>query len=241
MCIRDRNYYHINLFTSTALIIQVNQLDNDSRADCDLYIKGGSIPNYMSYDYVKLSTEQTFNISIPNPMNITWYLGVFGWTSCKYEIKAVVTGTCQNNCSGNGVCTADGTCSCNSGWSGPSCSDKSSLLSDGVTVSGSVSFNTWDYYTINVSNAYQVDIHMKENGNSTESGALWLYESSSGYPTMHTYDYSDTSVDDKLHSLKIVFANPPVSRQLFIGVYGSPILHQSASATFQLVAWYPNF
>jgi len=235
------NYYHVRLYTASSLIIQVNQTAGQASADCDLYIKEGEAPTYYSYDYVKLSTDQLFNITIPNPLNTTWYIGVFGWSTCEYDIVAFSSTSCPYNCSGHGVCSGNGVCICNSGWSGSACSLQATTLTNGAVAYGLVTFNQWSYYSIAVSNAYEVDIHLKELGNYTESGFLWVYESSTGFPNLRTYDFSDTSMDDKLHSLKVTFANPPVTRQIFIGVYGSPILHERSTVSFAIVAWYPPF
>lgn len=81
----------------------------------------------------------------------TYYLGVYGFSTCSYIVKAVLTGfssflshktnsyigSCPNDCSGHGSCL-NGVCVCSGAWAGSDCSVPVTDLVSGTPVSGSV-------------------------------------------------------------------------------------------------------
>ncbi len=50
-------------------------------------------PTRTQFDYRDISFKQNVSISIPNPSDRTWYLGVYGYRSCQYILVAQTTCT----------------------------------------------------------------------------------------------------------------------------------------------------
>ncbi len=97
------NYYNYNSNSDGNLVIYVNH--TDSGGDCDLYVRAGQTPTRFNYgefitkpfiyivvDYQDLSTATFFTLSINDPGSEQWYIGVYGWTTCDYDIWVDETG-----------------------------------------------------------------------------------------------------------------------------------------------------
>ena len=83
------NYWYINYFSDSPLRVSVTQSNN---GDCDLYIKQNSDPTRIVYQFSDMSLNQEYSIVIQNPGNEVWHIGVYGWTTCSYEITAESVG-----------------------------------------------------------------------------------------------------------------------------------------------------
>jgi hypothetical protein len=84
------NYYNYVTSSMNALTITISQRTAD--ADCDVFVRRGQLPTRFSFDYSDLSQSQTTVVSIPDPGQATWYIGVFGWSDvCIYNITATTS------------------------------------------------------------------------------------------------------------------------------------------------------
>lgn len=86
------------------------------------------IQAFKNTDYYDASFLQTFSLVIPDPGQATWYIGVFGWTSCTYTISVQLSNACPNHCSNHGTCNAEGVCVCEGGFTGVDCSISTSFF-----------------------------------------------------------------------------------------------------------------
>jgi hypothetical protein len=110
-------YYSLNIGPSTnQLLVIVNQTSAVG-TDCDLYIRQNALPDQLHYNYRDASSQQNFQINIANPGSGVWYLGVYGFTTCSYTLRASLGDMCPNQCSNHGSCLGGGTtCSCSPGY-----------------------------------------------------------------------------------------------------------------------------
>lgn len=83
------NYWHLHYFTDSPLMVTVQQL---SEGDCDIYVKQNSDPTRIIFQITDMSTDPEFSITIQNPGDDSWHLGIYGWTACTYQIEATVVG-----------------------------------------------------------------------------------------------------------------------------------------------------
>jgi hypothetical protein len=84
------NYYKFQIVTSNNIIINVVQTDRNM--DCDVFVKSAEDPTRTSYQFADLSTRAEFNVTITNPSDLEWHIGVFGWTSCSYSLRIFIPG-----------------------------------------------------------------------------------------------------------------------------------------------------
>ena len=43
-------------------------------------------PTLTIFDYVNLDQETVVNLTIPEPLNNWWHIGVFGWRACRFSL-----------------------------------------------------------------------------------------------------------------------------------------------------------
>jgi len=229
------NYYHIKPNTERNLQINVKQI---SGGDCDLYAKPGAVPTQTDYSARDIGTTSEFTLTISNPSDELWYLGVFGYSDCEYTITVVVNSVCPGNpaCSGHGNCVA-GLCVCSSGYNGVDCSQNGNHLANGISVSSHTLPDLgWEYYSFDVVNSTYLAIDLKEKGTS---GFVWLYVSKGQVPTLRTYDYSSKDTNSKFHRLRISLGSAQTGT-FQIGVYGNPFADRGP-LSYSLAAWYTPF
>lgn len=85
-----------------------------------------------------------------------------------------------------------------------------------------------------------LSINVKE---LTGVGNLWIYGSAGSFPTLTSFDYSDSTTFDNTspyHQLTIPFTTP-VNRiySYYIGVYGNP--YSQGTIQFKVSAFSPSF
>jgi hypothetical protein len=228
------NYYHFQTFTSSNVLISLDQDTNVM--DCDLYIKKSQNPTRTSYDYRDISFHQNISITIEDPAQATYYIGVFGYKECAYSLKIHATTLCPNSCtsSSQGTCV-NSHCECKTGWSGQDCSVPDNKLDNGVTEKSNIAVDQWEYWAFEAKAGATVSILMKEL-NST--GFLWLFANQQSFPTLAAYDYSDVETNMNVHSIHFV---PTNDGAISIGVYGGPIAIPNSLYAYDLSAWQANF
>ena len=165
-------YYKISASSGSTVTVTLTGLSND----VDLYIKKGSQPtrnnnDTYSYEYGTTSESATLTIS----SSTTVYIGVYGYESGSFTVKATT----------NGGSSSGGSSSGSSGGSnsGGNSSSSEITLSSGVSKSGSVSQGSWKYYKISASSGSTVTVSMTGLSSDVD-----LYVKKGSQPTQSSYD-----------------------------------------------------
>jgi len=222
------NYYTFQSLSNNNMEIRVS---HNVSGDCDVYARRNMRPDVALYDYVDTSLNVNTVLVIPSPGQNTWYIGLYGFKSCLYNITVVYTATCPNGCSNHGQCTPSGRCICNQGYVGLDCSMQDSGLQSGITKTDTVNGNSWKYYEISASTS-ALEVVLSE---TSTTGFLWLFVNENDYPSLQVHDYSDTTINSNYHRISIEFDDPLVTRY-YIGVYGNAFSN-NRPVDFKLVAW----
>jgi len=230
------NYYTYPTNSEDNLIVTLMETNEYEASDCDLYIKAGQNPTRFLYDYQEIGNNQNTSLSVNDPGQATWYIGVFGWSECSYSITAYESASCSDtSCSGHGACLEAGVCSCGDGWTGDDCQFALTEISNGQTITDTVRFNNWNYYNIAI-NSSALYVVLQEQASV---GDIWLYVSNS-FPTIRQYLYSDVQTNTNTHVIS--FQNNGQQAISFqIGVYGNPYVLPGQAIPYHLTAWSPNF
>lgn len=90
--------------------------------DCDLYIKrGNEKPSLFDFDYQDISPNTTAQVTLINPAQSNWWIGVYGYKTCDYTIQVQYGNDlvdCQNGGSRPGP---NEPCRCPTGFAGLLC------------------------------------------------------------------------------------------------------------------------
>jgi len=242
------NYYKFSTNSMNPIAVEVKQMHGQS-SDCDLFIRRSQKPNRFEFDYQDISMEREFHVEILQPGIATWWIGVFGYSACEYQLS-LRTGTVHNNeCLNGGYRPSPtGPCLCPPGKSGDRCEFVVEVLNSwppGPAATGQVAINGWKFYnftsTVFTSNIF---VHLQETGTSENSGEVWLFASHGLAPSIRDHEYADTHSNTKNHIINIQHRSMPIGQPMrtsvIIGVYGSPFLRRP-QATYQLVAWSSPF
>jgi len=236
------NYYHI--FGQTVNTLVVNVIRTSETGDPDVYIKSGSNPSRMSYQYLDISTNSNIVLSIPNPLGQTWYIGIYGWKPCEYNLFVIESSNCDCNPNGHGHCDPGSTiCICDIGWVGDGCDSQTSQLTSGIpTKNNLLRSDQWVYYMIHADQSSAFSLTLREQ-NTT--GYIWVFINHNEFPSLTSYDYSDKNSHSAVHEISYYTKNQQ-SGDIFIGVYGSPYIPSSSSskgttAAYDLVVWLSDF
>lgn len=235
------NYYHISADSSDNLVLSVNQ--TSSTADSDLYIKAGSKPTRISFDYAHFGFEQNYQLILNDPGTDTWWIGVFGYKEATYTLRPTVSTACPGSppCSGSdkGTCI-NGVCQCKPGYSGPTCSLSDNSISNGQTLSGSIQGGqNWIYYTLAVPQpTTYLAFDLKEKNTN---GVLWLFVSKGVQaPSLRVYDYGDHNTGTSVHRIAVPL-NSAQSGSWTIGVFSNPFSFPEQTLNYTLSAWASPF
>jgi hypothetical protein len=91
------NYYTVQATTNNDIVLQFSTSSSTPSGDCDVYVKRGQNPTRTSFDYRDIGFGRTFNLTIDDPADYTWYIGVYGYTKCEYTFLAYITGPINNS------------------------------------------------------------------------------------------------------------------------------------------------
>jgi hypothetical protein len=238
------NYYHFTGSTTNNIIVEVNQHSETAGADCDVYVRGGDKPTLELFDFRNVGLEDSIQITIPNPQFTTWYIGVYGYATCTYNVTQYVSTSCIPGCNPPfGQCAPDGSCICAPNYAGPTCSTPVVPLQNGVSVGpNALMTGQWAYYVVNTTSV-SLAVHMKEM-EDWSIGYYWLFVSQQTFPTLLDHDYSDMDTNTAEHTIRFpTHAHRHHAQQFYIGVYGSPFdldTQDSHRGTYKLVAWGPE-
>lgn len=83
------NYYTVTANSANNMVISIDQ-DWNTGGDCDLYIRNGQQPDRFHYDYRNIGFDDSFSITVQNPLSVHWYIGVYGYRSCQYFISEIL-------------------------------------------------------------------------------------------------------------------------------------------------------
>jgi EGF domain-containing protein/pre-peptidase len=235
--VRDNswNYYHVNPSSADNLVVTVRQQPD---GDCDVYIKSGSPPARFDYEVRDVSFDLEFDLVVENPQDQTWYIGVFGYQECQYQIRSHTSASaCPNSCSHHGTCVNGGRCACNSGWAGIDCASPLHHLSNGIARTDDlVDVNAWQYYKFEVvqDSSYLTVLALETN----TVGNIWLYVNQGAPPTLSDYTDSDTEMDTANHAVFFRTNAAGQDANYYVGIYGSP-LATSSSISYTVIAYSP--
>eukprot|EP01095_Lingulamoeba_sp_RSL-Kostka_P003753 TRINITY_DN1476_c0_g1_i1.p1 TRINITY_DN1476_c0_g1~~TRINITY_DN1476_c0_g1_i1.p1 ORF type:complete len:581 (+),score=207.41 TRINITY_DN1476_c0_g1_i1:44-1786(+) len=210
---KEWNYYS---FESSVFVggpaptikIEVNQT---SPGDSDLYVAYERIPTLYDFDLRDATLQVNYFVSGANPQAGTYYIGVYGYSGCDYNIRSATEQSCPSQCSRHGVCSGS-ICQCDNGYSGTACEKMDVVMQLDTAYEGYAGDNSWNMYHINPdsSNNLQITVNQEEQGDCD------LYIAANREPTRVDYDYRDITFDLDFD----VVVESPQSQTWYIGIYG---------------------
>jgi len=226
------NYYTFQSSLQTNVLITVTQTTDTG--DCDIYVRFDDTPSRWQFDFIHITTEKTFTLTVPNAVGKVIHIGVLGWTASGYSMTVSISATCTPACENGGECD-NGRCLCKAGWSGEACNQQFSVLQSGVEVKDNVTTNEWRYYNF-VSTASTVVVALNELVPNPNNGFLYLLVSESVTPTLWQYDYGAVALSKSFRSITMFLDHRPGETiNWIVGVYGTGYIVNPVS--YHLVAW----
>ncbi len=122
-----------------------------TQGDCDIYLRAYNRPTLWEWDLANVTIGP---VSIINQTEVTqgttYYLGVYGYTGCQYNIKVVgvtpsSSSECPNQCSLHSTSCVRSKCTCMAGFTGVVCETMTYNLPLDYPVPGYVGDNAWNY------------------------------------------------------------------------------------------------
>jgi len=225
------NYYTFSSSHQDNIIITVTQ--TTTGGDCDLYVRFDGPPSRWQFDYIHITTENPFSLTVPNALGKVIHIGLFGWSAVGYSFTITESTTCNPPCV-NGNCTSDGLCLCKDSWFGDACDSQYPNLPSTVLTTKNITSNEWHYFNF-VSTSTTVVIALNELVPNPNSGYLYLFVSEAYQPTIWQFDYADFALSKSFHSVIITLDNRPQETiSWVIGVYGTGYIINPVS--YHLVA-----
>jgi len=235
----DANYWNFYKFIANSnnpTLIKLNQVPG---TNCDLFVMNGAKPTKYIYQYVNETLDNHPEILVSNPGFDVWWIGVYGSSTCEYDISleaSQIISIC-GNCGNHGRCVGD-LCQCDPGYFGRDCSVQPTVLTNGIrSPTNSIGPSEWQYYAIKMQDSSQISIVVNEK---TTTGLAWFYINRGDYPTLTSYEASDSSSFTGTHRLFLEWAQPKTTDYI-IGVYGSPFILATQKIDYSLVAYYTPF
>lgn len=226
------NWFYLELQTTNDIHILVHQ--TNAGADCDSYLRRGERPDRTHFDSADLSAGDA-NMTIASPAKATYYLGVFGWKACAFEItvsEVEISSDCGAHGSANP--SADG-CICNEGYFGPTCNVQPTAIASGQTLNDTVTPGAWKYYFLNGS-ATSYLFTVQETGANPVGGRVSVYTQARELPDQQNYSSRDQALR-VMHYTKDVFVGAQSQRVLIVGIFGSTTLPDATQIPFLVSAF----
>jgi hypothetical protein len=227
-------YWKFNVPTGNrnTLLIQLDQTGQQDEADCDVYIKQGSLPSHTNYDFRDVSLDGHVEQNISNPSG-RYYIGVFAFRGCSYSLKATLGNACPNNCNGRGVCNAMGVCECTGSWTGRDCSQQVPALTLNTPMNGNVHLREWRMFRVNLPYTYSaLTFTLQQTGATQNTADLDLYVRRGLAPTLLNFDYANGS----MHHTTAVTVADAAAGEWFVGVWAYACPNAQAGCTFTISA-----
>jgi len=60
------------------------------QGDCDLFVRGGQLPQRFAYDYLDVGFGINSSVTIQNPGSTVWYIGILGYKTCSFSVSAYI-------------------------------------------------------------------------------------------------------------------------------------------------------
>jgi len=179
----------------------------------DLYLHYQTIPDFVNYNYVDVTTASNFTLTIVDPLLGTWYLGFYALSDSSYSFTVNEQRSCPMNCSLHGSCIGS-SCHCNASYTGLSCEEAVNSLASLSSTHGYVTANNWNFYKYiaNSENPFRVRLTQKEATSNCD-----LYILSGAKPTRFVYEYAN----ETLNHVTEILVSRPGNALWWIGIYGS--------------------
>ena len=81
------NYFNVRTFSMNPIVISVAQTSTHAGADCDVFVKKDAKPSRFEFDYQDIGLATSFNITVPQPGQGTWWIGVYGFSKCEFRLS----------------------------------------------------------------------------------------------------------------------------------------------------------
>ena len=209
-------YYKFSVPRGNGFVVEMNGTTPDSTSDCDIYVKYNGLPMHTRYDWRDISLGTNARHEFSQPQAGDWYIGVFGFTSCRFQLKATLLGSCPAGCSGHGDCIS-GTCFCNVGWTGDACQNAlTSLTVNGPETVGTVAARGWSFFNVRLLQpAPLLRVRVTEQS-SDRMHDVDVYVRYDKVPSMFEWDYANATLADAT----LVSITDARAGYWYIGVYG---------------------
>eukprot|EP01104_Vermistella_antarctica_P003215 TRINITY_DN13387_c0_g1_i1.p1 TRINITY_DN13387_c0_g1~~TRINITY_DN13387_c0_g1_i1.p1 ORF type:complete len:602 (+),score=144.00 TRINITY_DN13387_c0_g1_i1:209-2014(+) len=197
--------------------ITVEEQDDDS--DCDLYVRHNKIPTVYKFDARDTSMKKDMTLEVPDPEFGPYFIGVFGFRPCKYDIvvkSLEEQQECPNDCSHHGTCSKKYACKCDAEYTGAYCETMLPSLDIGDEIDGYVMEGVWNFYHIDADSQNNLIINIHEHGHA-DGEECDVFVRAGAEPTFYEYDYMETSSDKEDY---YVVVEDPSDQTWFVGVHG---------------------
>lgn len=230
------NYYNTRILTQNALHVLLTELD---QGDCDLYVRSDKLPNQFEFDFVDLNLHNNSSVTIHQPGDHTWFIGVFGFEDCKYSLKIeeTIECSCMEGVSHGKCLEGSHDCFCDAGWTGEDCTVSLVAAHSGEKISSSVKKFEWSYYYIFVNHSSSGVLSLKESGST---GFLWLFVSFTGTPSLTNFDFAEKNSLNSVKEISLSLSQQH-ARSIVVGVYGSPYISRPEAIPFEIILWISPF
>jgi hypothetical protein len=235
------NYYSVTPHTTSPLTINVSHVHGQ---DCDVYVQRDRNPTRFDFLYRDITYDPTTTLTITNPLDSTWKIGVMGYAACDYTISASVAqvSICPAQCTNNGGSCAPSNpnvCVCPQNKAGQFCQYPVTRITSAQSITASIAPNSWAYYRFD-GPASAFSIVLNEDLPSHRAGVLWLYASVVQAPTLTNYDWSDTATGTNTHRINVEIGQFIQNAHYYIGVYASPFAINSQNP-YKISTWAAPF
>ena len=220
-------YYNVNVPTAASLQWWLNRT---SDGDCDLYVRKGARPDRSNFLARNISTLPNLLVVITDASAGTYYAGAYGYRGCTYSIVVNFFSACPNNCNGHGSCI-QGSCRCNTGFSGAGCEVSELGVAVDQIYTGTVAQGAWNYYYFSPRVVYSELDWIVTQTNTV--GDCDIYLRAYQYPTLWEWDYANVTIGP------VSVINQTDATQgttYYLGVYG----YTGCQYNFKLTAITPS-